>query len=1047
MLKGQAVMPVPRHSFRVFARQVATSQSSARFNVALGRRVEHQTSWHWQRLAAAGVCAGLCSTKVGNHSRPAAAARCAVSTSAVTIEKPDTHRSRQYEYILLKNGLQVVLASDPKCDKAAMALCVGVGRLHEPKDMPGLAHFCEHMLFLGTEKFPEEGEYKRFVKQHGGKCNASTGDDKTCYQFDVSPAFLEGAMDRFSQFFLTPLFTKSATEREINAVDSEHSMRISDDGRRSYASLLLDANPNHPLHWGSGNAKSLRDDPKARGVELHSEVIRFYKEHYTAEDMTLAVLGNQPLDQLRTMIEERFEGVGVAGRRALRGDQHGAGEPALLPKDFAGLCLRTPVQDVRLLKFSWQCPEWQVPLWRSKPGSYVSHMVGHEGRGSLLSSLKAEKWATALSAGVSEVGSFSLFQVTISLTEGGLGHVSEIGERLFAFLALLRGTPIQIRALQEVQTLRELDFRFSDDLQPYTLVSQLAKSLQEYPPEQVLSAPYRIPEMDTDRIQRFLGNLTVEGARVELVAKKLEGRCSSEDPWYGGKFLRTDLEEEWSRAWAAAEDATVAVQKASSFGLSLPPVNVFVPEDLTIKTARAPELPTELPASDGFICKAFYRPDDQFLQPKSIATFRFHRPRSLQDSASNLRSTVWCACIAEELNEYAYDADEAGLSFRLMSSALGVDLQVAGFHDKMPVLLEAIVRKMAEAKISEQSFAVVKDRFLRFYRNQAGKQKPTAFALRKYRELLDEFISTPEERLQDLEKLCLGDLEGEPRRLFANSPGNAVFLGNVDKEDCQRLSGILSSGLGQLRQGSGEESGPHRQACLPSGRTLWTLTNPNPEDRNNCVDVVFQIDATLANSALMHLLVRLLNNKVFLELRTKQQLGYIVDLSYGEGAGFLHLQCILQSEFRPEYVRGRIEECLKDLFRWAQDELTEMEFAKVREGLVSILSEAPKNLSEENSRYWNEVSRQRYDFQRRSRKRQAVQSTSLEDFKHFVAQLATAPQLCIEVSSQSEPRPDPQAATPAPVDRTWQDDEARIEFRRTAEWVLAQEKSEIPSRL
>ncbi|CAE7636737.1 Ide, partial [Symbiodinium sp. CCMP2456] len=268
------VMPVPRHSFRVFAQQVATSQNSARFNVALGRRVEQQPSWHWQRLAAAGVCAGLCSTKVGNHSRPAAASRCAVSTSAVTIEKPDTHRSRQYEYMLLKNGLQVVLASDPTCDKAAMALCVGVGRLHEPKDMPGLAHFCEHMLFLGTEKFPEEGEYKRFVKQHGGKCNASTGDDKTCYQFDVSPAFLEGAMDRFSQFFLTPLFTKSATEREINAVDSEHSMRISDDGRRSYASLLLDANPNHPLHWGSGNAKSLRDDPKERGVELHSEVIR-----------------------------------------------------------------------------------------------------------------------------------------------------------------------------------------------------------------------------------------------------------------------------------------------------------------------------------------------------------------------------------------------------------------------------------------------------------------------------------------------------------------------------------------------------------------------------------------------------------------------------------------------------------------------------------------------------------------------------------------------------------------------------------------------------
>ncbi|CAK9118402.1 unnamed protein product [Durusdinium trenchii] len=131
--------------------------------------------------------------------------------------------------------MQVLLASDSNCDRAACALCVGVGRLHEPKDMPGLAHFCEHMLFLGTEAFPDEAEYKRFIKRHGGKCNASTGDAQTCYVFDVAPLQLAGALDRFCQFFRTPLFTESATEREINAVDSEHSMRLQDDGRRSYA--------------------------------------------------------------------------------------------------------------------------------------------------------------------------------------------------------------------------------------------------------------------------------------------------------------------------------------------------------------------------------------------------------------------------------------------------------------------------------------------------------------------------------------------------------------------------------------------------------------------------------------------------------------------------------------------------------------------------------------------------------------------------------------------------------------------------------------------
>merc|ERR1719253_482693 len=211
--------------------------------------------------------------------------------SASVIDKPDTHRRREYEHVRLANGLQVILASDPACDKAAAALCVGVGRLHEPKEIPGLAHFCEHMLFLGTEAFPDEAEYKRFVKGHGGKCNAATGDATTCYAFDIAPDHLGGALDRFSQFFLAPLFTVAATEREINAVDSEHSMRITDDGRRSYASLLLDANPKHPLHWGSGNAQSLRDVPREQGRDPHAEVVGFYRENYTSEDMTLAVLG------------------------------------------------------------------------------------------------------------------------------------------------------------------------------------------------------------------------------------------------------------------------------------------------------------------------------------------------------------------------------------------------------------------------------------------------------------------------------------------------------------------------------------------------------------------------------------------------------------------------------------------------------------------------------------------------------------------------------------------------------------------------------------
>ncbi len=53
---------------------------------------------------------------------------------------------------MLENGLEALLIRDEKTDKASGALDVKVGHLADPEDLQGLAHFCEHLLFMGTEK-------------------------------------------------------------------------------------------------------------------------------------------------------------------------------------------------------------------------------------------------------------------------------------------------------------------------------------------------------------------------------------------------------------------------------------------------------------------------------------------------------------------------------------------------------------------------------------------------------------------------------------------------------------------------------------------------------------------------------------------------------------------------------------------------------------------------------------------------------------------------------------------------------------------------------
>jgi insulysin len=133
---------------------------------------------------------------------------------------------RKYRHLVLPNHLQILLISDPSTDKAAACCDVAVGSMADPAEAQGLAHFLEHMLFMGTEKYPEENEYSVFLNEHGGYSNAYTAQENTVYYFDVNSSHLEKALDLFASFFICPLFSESSTGREINAVDSENSKNL-----------------------------------------------------------------------------------------------------------------------------------------------------------------------------------------------------------------------------------------------------------------------------------------------------------------------------------------------------------------------------------------------------------------------------------------------------------------------------------------------------------------------------------------------------------------------------------------------------------------------------------------------------------------------------------------------------------------------------------------------------------------------------------------------------------------------------------------------------
>ncbi|KAJ4782702.1 Insulin-degrading enzyme [Rhynchospora pubera] len=152
--------------------------------------------------------------------------------------------TRDYRRIILPNSLQVMLISDAEIDKAAAVMRVSVGAFSDPDGINGLAHFLEHMLFYASEKYPEENSYSKYITEHGGSTNATTGSESTNFYFDVNVDNFNEALDRFAQFFVKPLMSADAVNREINAVDSGWAMGLmagagSDSNEYSFFSVSI----------------------------------------------------------------------------------------------------------------------------------------------------------------------------------------------------------------------------------------------------------------------------------------------------------------------------------------------------------------------------------------------------------------------------------------------------------------------------------------------------------------------------------------------------------------------------------------------------------------------------------------------------------------------------------------------------------------------------------------------------------------------------------------------------------------------------------------
>jgi len=503
------------------------------------------------------------------------------------------------------------------------------------------------MLFLGTDKYPDEGmhcrrrynttwllldmplsqlfctfwsrfcfpsllldEYEKFLSKYGGFSNAYTDMEDTNYYFSVTTQAqpdgttteaLEGGLDRLAQFFVSPTFDRDAVDRELKAINSEYTNSKTSDSWRNYQLLKSTCDPRHPFSkFGCGNYETL----SSKGLDtLLDELEGFWKTYYQSYNLRLAVVGHASLDNLQRTVERTFGQLpyseGSPRRvKSIEGQEftrEGAvyGIPAFGPEQLGFVREVIPFQEMRTLKVYFATPPLDDPAIRStKPYRAISHILGHESPGSLHAALNEDGFLQGLSSGIGiDCSDFSLFSLTLSLTPKGMQNKDKVLDLIFQWVALLRENQDKLEKYhEELRQIAATNFRFRENGDPTDFCSSASELLfdNDTEPSQLLVGQSLMGDFDPKLAKSFLERLRPYNCMITILDSDLDGSSDADESDAGDSFSDWQTEP-WYGAKFRTKELSEEQKLAWEFPaerdarLALPALNAYIPSDFSLR--------------------------------------------------------------------------------------------------------------------------------------------------------------------------------------------------------------------------------------------------------------------------------------------------------------------------------------------------------------------------------------------------------------------------------------------------------------------------------
>jgi len=856
----------------------------------------------------------------------------------------------------LDNGIKFSIVNDSHLEKSFVTICLKVGSFSDPVGYEGLAHFLEHMLFMGSKKYPSESHYFSRLNELGGFSNAYTDVMETVYYFNVYDDGLEEIFDIFSRFFIDPLFDIDSVEREINAVNSEHMKNINQDMWRKHNLMFSLTDKNSPVNtFGTGSLNTLQKP------DIREQVIKFYKKYYNTDNMSISVASSKSVEYIYNIIDKTFGHIS----KSKKTDNIIINKPFITENNGKTFHLKS-VSNIYEIDYIWEIP-FQNDYLYSKDFNILGMIITNKSEKSIYFHLKNKGYLHNIRVETKYEG---IMIIKLKLTNNGYSNIGYVNYILHKCLNQIINSDLKKYA-KYFQQIMKINFNCVSKFDSEDLCNMLAVNHHYYSTPNIYYDGFVISDIKTTNEYRNLFNQYININNCIVI---ITSQIYNENK-YKYKIL-AEYNAEYAQVSNELNNSNFNIAKdMCCFDTNNEYLDIKIKLIKNLDKFDVPYLISN---------RQWYGGCSKFGEPHVKILLNFNSNKFYDSVKSYILSTISCSILNFLTTVILYKPQELCYSivFEPNSLTSSIIIIISGLNDKdkLKRLIKDISNLLMNtddllSKISKSYIDNLIISFKESYQNikYLNPWEYSSYIINK-KHLSTEYSS--EEIIKELKLIDYDIIKDYLRNLLDGSALTTFVYGNIESNKITKLFDNFS------------ELFKNPIYLLPKINNLvdTTINHPNSQEKSKCITLYYPIGNFVPKEFNLTLLtVNILAQPFFNELRTKNQLGYLVRMDDYIMRNEIFIMQKIQSEKSIKIVKSKIDLFNKKIIK----QIKAADFNEFINTLKSQLKESEYSLNEKFTKYFSEIVLRQYLFNRNEMLLEQLDKITKIDLINFVKKYIT----------------------------------------------------------